>query len=389
LASVKKLEMSDSQESLKLQQNVAETEFDAIQAPVLTILPPRERYEAGHAGAISLLVSRLAGAGDVVAGRVAVGVPLPGGRYQPLIVPRVPLSHGWRLRFACVAMMRSCRPALTEIHNRPDLARFLARFGPVRLVLHNDPCEMRGARSVRQREDLARHVLVCGVSDWVIQRFREGCGPIRTEVQPNCLDLSALPVSHGRQKTVLFAGRVVADKGVDALVRAWGQIRARYPGWRAVIMGADRFGPDSPETPYLKQLRPLAAAAGIVMTGYRPHEVVLAAMAEAAIIVVPSRWQEPFGMTALEAMGCGAAVVASPVGALSDLVGDAALLAAADAPGELEQTLSRLMDDDGLRVRLGAKGRERATLFDVGAARSRVEELRHAAIAFARRKPQS
>ncbi|WP_077802311.1 glycosyltransferase family 4 protein [Gluconobacter albidus] len=381
--------MSNSQESLKLQQNVAENEYDTIHARILTILPPRERYEAGHAGAISLLVSRLASAGDHVAGNGAVGVPLSGGQYRPLVLPRVPLPHAWRLRLACVAMMRSYQPALTEIHNRPDLARFLARFGPVRLVLHNDPCGMRGARSVRQREALARHVLVCGVSDWVIQRFREGCGPIRIEVQPNCLDLSALPVSRDREKTVLFAGRVVADKGVDAFVRAWGHIRASHPEWQAVIMGADRFGPDSPETPYLKQLRPLAAAAGVMMTGYRPHDVVLDAMAEAAIVVVPSRWQEPFGMTALEAMGCGAAVVASPVGALSDLVGDAALLAAPDDPGALEQALSRLMDDDGLRVRLGAKGRERATLFDVGAARLRVEELRQAAIVFAGRLPRS
>ncbi|MBF0875872.1 glycosyltransferase family 4 protein [Gluconobacter cerevisiae] len=381
--------MSNNRGSFKLQQNVSQNEYDTIHARILTILPPRERYEAGHAGAISLLVDRLADAGDIVAGSGAVGVALPGGRYRALTIPRIPLSCGWRFRLSCVAMMRSSRPALTEVHNRPDLARFLARFGPVRLVLHNDPCTMRGARSVRQREDLARHVLVCGVSDWVIQRFREGCGPIRTEIQPNCLDLSALPVPREREKTVLFAGRVVADKGVDAFVRAWSNIRASHPGWRAVIMGADRFGPDSPETPYLKQLRPLAAAAGVMMTGYRPHDAVLDAMAEAAIVVVPSRWQEPFGMTALEAMGCGAAVVASPEGALSDLVGDAALLAAPDEPGALEQALGRLMKDDGLREKLGAQGRERAVRFDVGIARTRVQELRQTAIAFVKHMPQS
>ncbi|MBS1096908.1 glycosyltransferase family 4 protein [Gluconobacter sphaericus] len=359
-----------------------------MQHPVLTILPPRERYEAGHAGAISLLVSRKAQFSDVVAGVGRIGMPLPGGQYRPLILPRVPLLRNWRLRLACVAMMRLCRPALTEIHNRPDLARFLARFGPVRLILHNDPCTMRGARSVRQREDLARHVLVCGVSDWVTGRFCEGCAPLRTEVQPNCIDLSVLPTADLRQKVVLFVGRVVADKGVDAFVRAWGTIRAQYPGWRAVIMGADRFGPDSPETPFLEKLRLQAAAAGVMMTGYRPHDDVLEAMAGAAVVVVPSRWEEPFGMTALEAMGCGAAVVASPVGALPDLVGDAALLAAPDEAGALEQALRRLMDDEGLRTRLGEQGRKRAALFDVAAARVRQEELRQAAIAFARRPPQ-
>ena len=363
--------------------------LDIMHHPVLTILPPRERYEAGHAGAISLLVSREARFSDVVAGVGRIGTPLPGGRYAPLILPRIPLSRGWRLRLACVSMMRSCRPALTEIHNRPDLARFLARFGPVRLVLHNDPCTMRGARSVRQREDLARHVLVCGVSDWVVERFRAGCGPVRAEVQPNCIDLSVLPGAGPREKLVLFAGRVGAATGVAAVGRAGSTSRARYPGGRAVIRGADRFGPDSPETPFLEKLRPQAAAAGIMMTGYRPHEDVLKAMAGAAIVVVPSRWEEPFGMTALEAMGCGAAVVAAPVGALSDLVGEAAVLAAPDEPDALERALGRLMDDEGLREQLGRQGRERAALFDVGPARIRMEELRQEAIAFACRPSQS
>ncbi|MBS1104163.1 glycosyltransferase family 4 protein [Gluconobacter sp. Dm-62] len=381
--------MSDSQGLFELQQNVTNFDDGVTFNPVLIILPPRERYEAGHAGAISLLVSRGACASDIVTGMGPIVTPLPGGRYLPLILPRVPLPLHWRYRLACVAMMRSCRPALTEIHNRPDLARFLARFGPVRLVLHNDPCTMRGARTVRQREDLARHVLVCGVSDWVVRRFQEGCRPLRTEVQPNCIDLSALPFSVERQRTVLFAGRVVADKGVDAFVRAWGNVRKKHPGWTALIMGADRFGPESPETSYLERLRPVAAAAGVMMTGYRPHSDVLKAMAQAAIVVVPSRWEEPFGMTALEAMGCGAAVVASPMGALPDLVGEAALLAAPDEPEALEQALGFAMDDDELRERLGALGRRRAALFDVGPARLRQDELRQEAIMFARSRSQS
>ncbi|GEK94817.1 glycosyltransferase family 4 protein [Gluconobacter kanchanaburiensis] len=352
---------------------------------ILTVLPPRERYDPTCAGAISLLVNRLAGPGDVVAGQGAVNTPLPGGQYVPLLYSRLPLSSGLRLKLACVAMMRRVRPVLTEVHNRPDLARFLARFGPVRLILHNDPCSMRGAKSVRQRKDLAQHVFVCGVSEWVVQRFRQGCGAIRAEIQPNCIDLISLPYSRPeeRQPLVLFAGRVVADKGVDAFVRAWAAVRCRHPGWQAVIMGADRFGNDSPETPYLKMLRPAAASADILMTGYRPHDDVLAEMARAAIVVVPSRWQEPFGMTALEAMGCGAAVIASPAGALSELVGDAALLAEPDEPGALEEALDRLMTDATLRQDLGSRGRIRAARFDIGLARQRLDVLRREAVAFA------
>jgi len=59
------------------------------------------------------------------------------------------------------------------------------------------------------------------------------------------------------------------------------------------MIGADRFGPDSPETPFLRALRPAAEKAGVNMLGYRAHAEVLATMRRAAIVVVPSRWAEP------------------------------------------------------------------------------------------------
>ena len=89
-------------------------------------------------------------------------------------------------------------------------------------------------------------------------------------------------------------------------------------------------------------------------------------------------------MTALEAMACGAAVIVSPFGALPDVVGDAALLAAPDASGALEAALGQLMDNPALRGELGRKGRERAALFSLEVARARLIALRQAAIAFSR-----
>ena len=47
-------------------------------------------------------------------------------------------------------------------------------------------------------------------------------------------------------------------------------------------------------------------------------------MARAAIVVVPSRWSEPFGLTALEALACGAALLCSPRGGLPEVYGQAA-----------------------------------------------------------------
>lgn len=352
---------------------------------VLTVLPPRELYAEGHAGAISLLVSRVALCDDRVIGRAVSGVPLPGGKFVPLKRGIWPLPQRLSYALSCVRAARHFRPDLIEVHNRPDLAMALSRVAPVRLILHNDPRSMRGAKTAKERSWLAARVLVCAVSQWVATCFAEGSDtPPRVEIQANCVDLSVLPAERPRKKQVLFAGRVVADKGVDAFVSAWASLRHQYPDWTAVIMGADRFGPDSPETPFLTRLRPQAAQADVLMTGYRSHPDVLEAMTEAAVVVVPSRWPEPFGMTALEAMACGAAVIVSPFGALPDVVGDAALLAAPDASGALEAALGQLMDNPALRAELGLKGRERAALFSLEAARARLVALRQAAIAFSR-----
>ena len=55
---------------------------------------------------------------------------------------------------------------------------------------------------------------------------------------------------------MLFAGRVVSDKGADAFVQACAGALPRLPGWRAEMLGADRFGADSPETPFCARCGP-------------------------------------------------------------------------------------------------------------------------------------
>ncbi len=82
---------------------------------------------------------------------------------------------------------------------------------------------------------------------------------------------------------------------------------------------------------------------------------------QAQVAVVPSLY-EGFSLPAIEAMACGVALVATTGGALPEVVGtdgETGLLVAPDDPGALAQAIGRLLDDDELRARLGAAGRER------------------------------
>ena len=360
---------------------------------VAIVLPYRENFSPGSAGALALLVHRLATRRDGFS-PVVIGPPPPTPPFAD--VPFLPARATWwppanaarRYGHAVTRHLRAHPPALIEVHNRPELALFLARqfpAVPVSLFLNNDPQGMRDAKTPGERADLlARLAMVACSSAWLRGRLLEGvASPARDPVVlHNWLDLAEVPASPPqREQTILFAGRVVRDKGADTFVDACAAALPHLPGWRAVMIGADRFGPDSPETPWIAALRPRAAAAGVQMWGYRPHEAVMDAMARAAIVVVPSRWPEPFGLTALEAMAAGAALLCAPRGGLPEVFGDAGLPIDPEDPAALAATIRALAADPDRLAALGAAGRARARLFALPQAAQRLDALRRRVLA--------
>src|SRR5579859_4232843 len=136
----------------------------------------------------------------------------------------------------------------------------------------------------------------------------------------------------------------------------------------------------SRETDFVRQLKVKALEAGVAMMGYRDHPQVLEAMTRAGIVIVPSRWNEPFGLTALEALACGAPLIVAPRGGLPEVAGDAAVYANPDKPEEIAAAITALVMDPARRQALSAAGRERARRFDTPVAAARLAALRRAAL---------
>lgn len=344
------------------------------------VLPPKEGFSAGAVGAIGLLVHRLvrAGADGVVLGR-ACAEPFADVRFEP-VRPGLGFSRAGRYAAGVAAAVRRLWPGLPkliEVHNWPEIALRLVRTGvPVTLILNNDPQGMRGAKTAAERAVLlGRLAGVACASEWLRGRMLDGVSGT-VAVLHNCIDLPP-PPNPARDRLILFAGRMVADKGADVFVAACAQALPGLPGWRAEMIGADRFSPDSPETPFLRALRPAAAAAGIVLRGHQPNAVVLEAMGRAAIVAVPSRWAEPFGLVALEAMAAGAVVVHSRRGGLPEVVGDTGVVVDPEAPADWATAFYGIGGDDRWRGRMSAAGRARAEGFGAGAAAERLLEWRH------------
>jgi glycosyltransferase involved in cell wall biosynthesis len=114
----------------------------------------------------------------------------------------------------------------------------------------------------------------------------------------------------------------------------------------------------------------------VVTPGLVPHDQVTASFTAAAVAVVPSRWAEPFGLVAVEAMAAATPVVASDVGGLADIVvpGVTGLRVPPGDPVALAGALDGLLADPGLRIRMGRAGRARAQRYTAGAVVPRVIE---------------
>jgi len=194
---------------------------------------------------------------------------------------------------------------------------------------------------------LERAQRIAAVSRAAAEEAVRGFGVSRSKIEivPNGVDEFFSP-GEGEGDYVLFVGTLEPRKGLADLLDVWRAIPRPKP--RLVLCGGEGWGnPD---------------LADAELTGYVDRERLRALYRGALAFVYPSRY-EGFGIPPLEAMACGAPVVATRTGAIPEFAGDAALLVDPGDRDGLRDALVRLLRDASLRRELRARGPERAMLY--------------------------
>ena len=143
-----------------------------------------------------------------------------------------------------------------------------------------------------------------------------------------------------RDKELVFLGRLVSDKGANILLDAIANIKQLGITPKLTIIGS---GPE--ESNLHQQVKQLNLDHQVEFAGVKFDRQLAQALNAHQILVVPSLWQEPFGIVALEGIACGCVVVGSDGGGLKEAIGSCGVTFPNGKVQALTQTLIELLTD--------------------------------------------
>ena len=152
-----------------------------------------------------------------------------------------------------------------------------------------------------------------------------------------------------------YVGRLVAEKGLPILVGAAKLLKEQGCSFRLEFVG------DGPERSRLESMvDSLGLRSVTTFTGALRGEALEAALQDVGVVVMPSVWEETAGLSAIEHMMRGRAVIASDIGGLTEVVGDAGLKFSPGDTDGLARCMRLIIEHPSSRAELGRRGRERA-----------------------------
>jgi glycosyltransferase involved in cell wall biosynthesis len=231
----------------------------------------------------------------------------------------------------------------------------------------------RGADAIIADSEHSRRAIVArlGIAAERITVIPVGLGPEFRPATPSPLQRERYGLG---PRYALYVGSFRPHKNLTRLLRAWAALGQTRRAWhRLVLAGGDAAG----RSALAAQAAALGLGESVSFAGVVDDSDLPALYGGASAVVLPSL-EEGFGLPALEAMACGAAVVASRRGALPEVVGDAGVLVDPEDTPALAAALERVLGSEGERETLVRRGVARAGHFTAARTAGRVVDLLHA-----------
>jgi len=236
---------------------------------------------------------------------------------------------------------------IIEIHNRPLIFNYLKKEINSKYILyfHNDPLTMNGSKTANERLSLLISLdKIIFVSKWVQDRFFIDLDiklSDKTEiVYPSIHKINKLSK---KDKKITFVGKLNISKGYDIYKDAIIKILDEFKEWKAYSIGDE------------DRKRPVIDHKNHEELGFLKHKDVLKFLNNSEIAVVPSRWEEPFGRTALESSSRACATIISNKGGLPETTDHCVILKKLNSK-ELYKEIKRLILNPKLRNKIQNNG---------------------------------
>jgi glycosyltransferase involved in cell wall biosynthesis len=261
-------------------------------------------------GGIERLTELLAAQFTELGHDVALATPTPGPDRGPWSFPVVRQPTPRRFW----SLLRWC-----DVHLQANLSLkyFPGPLGPRPLVVthQNDYAAASGRRGLRGRLKLACARLVHGIACSRYIARRVGCREVIGNPYDDAIFRRQAPLDR-RDRDIDFLGRLVSDKGCDTLLEALAILKRRRLGPSCTVIGA------GPERARLTAMTTeLGLEASVRFHGALQGAALARELNRYRLMVAPSRYCEPFGIVALEALACGCLPIVSEHGGLVDAIG--------------------------------------------------------------------
>ena len=200
---------------------------------------------------------------------------------------------------------------ILEIHNRPHYITFLNKvFSKKILFFHNDPLKMQGSTTKSEREFLLKNTdKIIFNSNWSKSRFVVDLDKFKNDNKLEVVNQSTSnpKINFKKKKKIIsFIGKLNSSKGYDIFGKAIIKILDKYDNWSSIVIG------DEPRQKFFFYHKNLH------QFGFKENSFILKKLETVSIAVIPSKWDEPFGRSSMEAASRGCALIKSNTGGLNE-----------------------------------------------------------------------